>query len=219
MTKEVLTISPDQDIAEAIRIMQNRHIHRLPVVARDALVGMVSLYHIYRTLPGDLNPARIPLAKDFTAGITVGEVMTRHIVTAGPGDPLEDIANIMRTRGVGGMPVLHRGRLVGIITDSDIFRVFIRIMGAGLGGVRVTFELKPDPTILSNLLHTANAFAIDIRSLTIYQNPSTKRETVTLRIHGENTERFVQSLGKDGYRLMGIIEEKAAEPEKANHNE
>jgi len=219
MTKEVLTISPDEDIAEAIRIMQGGRVGRLPVVVGDALVGMVSLHHLYRTLPRDLNPARTPLPEDFSTGITVGQVMTQEVLTAKPGDPVEDIANTMRTRDVGGIPVLHRDRLVGIITKSDVFGVFIRIMGAELGGVRITFELDPDPTVLSNILHTANAFGIEIRSLTIYQNADTERETITLRIHGEGTERFVESLWKDGYRVMGVIEEESPEPEEQDRNE
>ena len=106
-----------------------------------------------------------------------------------------------------------------IITESGIFRVFMRIMGGELGGVRATFELEPDPTVLSNLLHTATAFGIEIRSLAIYQNPGTERETITLRIYGGKIERFVESLCKDGYRVMGVVEEKPAGPEKQSPNE
>lgn len=208
MTRNVITIAPEQDVAHAVRIMQRHNIRRLPVLRGETLVGMVSLYYLYRSLPPNLNPAHNQLPEDLITSIAIEEVMARDVITATPRDPLEEIADIMRTRNIGGMPVIQRGRVVGIITESDIFQALAGIMGARLGGTRITFELAADPTAFTNLLNTAHVFGLQIHSLIIYRPPNAASETITLRVSGDPIDNFIESLTKDGYRLTGVLDEK-----------
>lgn len=127
MTRDVITVSPDTSILEAGQFMVDRTIRRLPVVENGALVGIVTY--------GDVRGARASA----TAGLdiwelsyrlsklTVREIMTPNPVTITPDDTIGQAAQLMLNYMIGGLPVLdHDGRLVGILTESDIFRVVVR---------------------------------------------------------------------------------------------
>lgn len=127
MTRDVITVSPDTSILEAGQFMVDRTIRRLPVVENGVLVGIVTY--------GDVRGARASA----TAGLdiwelsyrlsklTVREIMTPNPVTITPDDTIGQAAQLMLNYMIGGLPVLdHDGRLVGILTESDIFRVVVR---------------------------------------------------------------------------------------------
>ncbi len=127
MTHEVLTISPDTTILEAGQMMVDRTIRRLPVVENGKLVGIVTY--------GDVRGARAAA----TAGLdiwelsfilsrmTVREIMTPNPITISPDEPIGAAAQLMLKYMISGLPVLdNHGRVVGIITESDIFRVVVR---------------------------------------------------------------------------------------------
>lgn len=127
MTHEVITVSPDATILEAGQLMVDRTIRRLPVVEGGKLVGIVTY--------GDVRGARAAA----TAGLdiwelsyilskmTVREIMTPNPVTISPDESIGVAAQLMLKYMISGLPVLdHQGRLVGIITESDIFRVVVR---------------------------------------------------------------------------------------------
>ena len=141
MTREVLTLSADAPVAEGLRLMSDRTIHRLPVIdAAGGLLGIVS--------DTDL---RIAEAAG-RLGDCVSTVMTRRVLTVSEYCPLEEAASLMRRKGIGGLPVVRGDRLIGIITDGDIFDVFSRLLGVGLPGVRLTVSLPGDPQVLLELL-------------------------------------------------------------------
>lgn len=127
MTREVLTVSPDTTVLEAGRLMVDRTIRRLPVVDADRLIGIVT--------HGDVRGARASAATGLDiwelsfmlSRLTVREIMTPNPVTISPDATIGEAAQSMLKYMIGGLPVVdHQGQLVGIITESDIFRLVAR---------------------------------------------------------------------------------------------
>lgn len=120
MSSPVVTIPKDTDYMRALELMQQKRLRRLPVVDRDhRLVGIVAERDLL------LAATRYP-----RAGVDVAEFMATKLVTVSPGMDLTAAARLMLEHRVGGLPVLDNGTLVGIVTESDIFRRFVELQGA-----------------------------------------------------------------------------------------
>lgn len=128
MSQDVETIDPRTSVGIAEQMMRRRGVRRLPVIGGERLVGIVTL--------GDLREARPSPATSLSrweiaslrSRVEVRHVMSRDVITIGPEDTVLEAAETMLQRKIGGLPVLDEGRLVGIITESDIFRVLVRLV-------------------------------------------------------------------------------------------
>lgn len=124
MTREVITISPNTSLAEAHKLMQEKRIRRLPVVDRDRIVGIVTLGDVRGAEPSQASSLSVWEMHDLIAKLKVTEVMTRHPVTIGQNASIGEAARSMLDNKFSGLPVVDESaHLVGIITESDIFRL------------------------------------------------------------------------------------------------
>lgn len=139
MTHNPITVTPDISIAEAMEKMTREKVHRFPVVDKDRkLVGIVSHYDLVHASPSSATSLSMWEISYLLAQIKVGEVMTKKVITTTEDTPLEEAARLMADSSIGGLPVVRDGLLVGIITESDLFRVFLEIFGAREKGIRLT---------------------------------------------------------------------------------
>jgi len=117
MSRPAVTIRQDADFQKALALMQEKKLRRLPVVDDDdQLVGIV--------VERDLLVAAM---RYLQSRVEIGDVMTRNVVTVGPDTDLNEVARTMLERKIGGLPVVEHGRLLGIITESDIFKRFVEL--------------------------------------------------------------------------------------------
>jgi len=117
MSRPVVTVRQDADFQKALALMQEKKLRRLPVVDDDGhLVGIV--------VERDLLVAAM---RYLQSRVEVGDVMTRNVVTVGADTDLNEVARTMLERKIGGLPVVEHGQLVGIITESDIFKRFVEL--------------------------------------------------------------------------------------------
>jgi len=117
MSRPAVTVRQDADFQKALALMQEKRLRRLPVVDDDGhLVGIV--------VERDLLVAAM---RYLQSRVEVGDVMSRNVVTVGPDADLNEVARTMLERKIGGLPVVEHGRLVGIITESDIFKRFVEL--------------------------------------------------------------------------------------------
>ena len=127
MTAEVITISPDTSLAEAHEIMRTRSIRRLPVIDRGRIVGIVTLGDVHAAEPTDASSLSVWEMNDMLANLKVVDIMTRNPVTIKESATIGETAQIMLEKKFSGLPLVDDGgRLVGIITESDIFRLVAR---------------------------------------------------------------------------------------------
>lgn len=139
MSPDPKTISPDVSVAEATERMQRERVRRYPVLDKHGkLVGIVSLDDLLRSSPSAVTSLNIWEVSYLLSQVKVKDVMTKQVLTVTETTPLEEAAKIMLDRKIGGLPVMRDAMLVGIITESDIFRTFTEMLGAMEPGIRVS---------------------------------------------------------------------------------
>lgn len=126
MTPHPITVDPKTSLPDAHRLMKDSHIRRLPVVSQGRVVGIVTLGDIREAQPSDATSLSIYELHYLLAKLTVDKLMTRDPLTIAPDASIREAARLMMENKIGGLPVVDpgSGALVGIITESDIFRIF-----------------------------------------------------------------------------------------------
>jgi acetoin utilization protein AcuB len=142
MSTKPVTIAADVPITEALRVMRQNQVRRLPVLDEDGeLIGIVSEKDLLYASPSPATSLSIYEMHYMLSRIQVTELMTANPVTITPDTLLEEAALIMADNKIGGLPVVQDGKLVGIITETDIFKVFLELLGAREKGLRLTLQI------------------------------------------------------------------------------
>lgn len=129
MTSPAVTLPADTRVVDALELMAVRKIRRVPILEDGRLVGILAESDLRGAVgPDDNTPRR--------AGVRLGDLMTRGVVTVRPYDRLEHAAWLMIEHEVSGLPVVEDGRVMGLITESDIFTAFTRVMEGLRGALR-----------------------------------------------------------------------------------
>ena len=174
MTSPATTVEPITRIGEAWSLMQEGRFRHLPVVEDGVLVGMVS----DRDLQLAIARARARMA--FTP--TIGQIMWRGVVTAAPATPAEEAARLLLEHKIGALPVLDGERLVGIVTESDLFRMLTRLLGVTEPSTRLQLELTSPTRQLAELTRLAGEYGVPIVSLVTGPADRYGRRTVVARL-------------------------------------
>ena len=128
MTSPPLIISSDVTLPEAHKIMTDSKVRRLPIVDNNTLVGIIARSDVLEAEPSDAISLSIYELNYLIAKLTVQEIMTKDVVTVKPDTKLYEVASIMLEQKIGGLPVMDEEEMVGIITESDLFRAMIEIL-------------------------------------------------------------------------------------------
>ncbi|MDQ4106709.1 MAG: CBS and ACT domain-containing protein [Actinomycetota bacterium] len=204
MTREVVTLGPQTTAEEALGLSRQRRIRHFPVVEDGELVGIVSDRDLRSATPVLGDPGRAAALKE----IRVSQVMTREPVTADPRDPVEVAANVMRERRIGCLPVVEGGRLVGIITSSDVMEALVYLVGAHEPGSRMEISVPDRPGALAGV---AGIFGMcDINIVSVAMGARTKslsgegldERLVVFRVDTINPGEVVGHLENAGYRVL-----------------
>jgi acetoin utilization protein AcuB len=144
MSSPVVTIGPEIPIQEALKLMQEKRIRRFPVVdERGKLVGLVSEKDLLNASPSGATSLSVWELNYLLSKIQTADIMTKDVVTISKDTPLEEAARIMADNKIGSLPVVEDGTVLGIVTETDLFKIFLELLGARHAGVRVT-ALVPD---------------------------------------------------------------------------
>jgi acetoin utilization protein AcuB len=200
MSKDPIVITQEQTLAEADTLMHQHGIRRLPVVdAEGSLVGMITREDIMRAQP---------LTSDdpgMAGQIPVEGFMTASPITAGPMDPLETAALIMRQNKIGGLPVMDQdGALIGILAESDICRALMDILGVQEGGARIELQIGKTTRELYQTFEIFKDFEMTVRSMAIYPDFSENHQLLTLHVQGEELDKMLDVLWKSGCKVHRI---------------
>lgn len=139
MTANPITVRPDVSIAEALEQMRREKVRHFPVVDKEGkLVGIVSRQDLLYASPSSVTSLNVWEVTYLVSQIKVREVMTKKVITATEDMPVEEAARVMADSKVGCLPVVRDQILVGIITESDLFRIFLELFGAREKGIRLS---------------------------------------------------------------------------------
>lgn len=185
MTRPVITVRPEMPIQEALNLMRTEHIRRAPVVdGRGRLVGMVSERDLLHASPSEATSLSIWEIHYLLSKITVERVMARQVVTISEQTPIEEAARIMADNRLGGLPVLRDSEVVGIVTETDLFKVFLELLGAREAGVRLAALIVNRPGELAKLTSAVYQAGGNFLSLVTSLGESTENRLVTAKVEG-----------------------------------
>jgi acetoin utilization protein AcuB len=195
MTRNPITIRPDTPVTEAQAMMKREKIHHLPVLDKDEkLVGIVSEKDLLYASPSPASTLSVYEMSSLLAKLKVEKVMSKNVVTAAENVPLEEAARIMADSGIGGLPIVRGASLVGIITESDLFRVFIELFGARQKGIRVSLTV---PNVKGQLARVSGAVTNaggNILALGTFLGDDPSQGRVTMKVDGLSRDALVGAL-------------------------
>ncbi len=205
MTPDPLTITEEDSLLKVWRILRGKHIRRLPVVqGEDRVVGMVGRADILRIITKDAYLGPESAVKDQLVGTKVGEVMAHEPATCEVGDHLEEVSERLRQLKVGALPVLHRGHLVGIISETDIFRALSELAWHDSGASRITVKSSGESDLKRTFEITDLCRKFGLELLAVLTHPVLEDSAMmtTLRVRGEKVAEFTKELWKAGFNVV-----------------
>lgn len=128
MTTVPITVSPATPVSEARELMHRKQIRHLLVLEGERLVGIITDRDIKLNLPSPATSLSVWEVNYLLTRLTVGEVMTKHVITTGPERPVAEAVRLMLVHKIGALPVTEEGRVVGIITETDLLRAFAKML-------------------------------------------------------------------------------------------
>ncbi len=205
MTKNPVTVSLQTPIAEAAALMSRRRIRRLPVMESPnglSLAGILSATDILRAFPPDVNPLALPLNGNGKHRV-VEDIMHRNPFTTAPDEPVEEVARVMGAQKIGSLPVLREDRLVGLITESDIFRAFVSVFNTDSRGARITFDVSQGEDTFGLIARVAKERKVQVVSL--IRSSQNDMPVCVVRITGAGVEEMLDDLWKSGHRVINVL--------------
>lgn len=184
MSHPVITISPQMPVVDALALMKREGIRRTPVTKDGKIVGIVSDKDLLNASPSQATSLSVWELNYLVSKITVRDIMTTKVITVGEDTPIEEAARIMTDNKIGGLPVLRGDEIVGIITETDLFKIFLELMGAREWGVRVTalvHEQRGQLALITQAISNAGGNFIAFGQ---FSGESASNRLVTLKIEG-----------------------------------
>jgi acetoin utilization protein AcuB len=195
MSKNPITITEDTPINEALQFMRDENVRRLPVLNKKGeLVGIVSERDLLYASPSPATSLSIYEIHYLVSKITVSEVMTKDVLTVTEYIPLEEAARIMADNKIGGLPVMRDGKLVGIITESDLFKIFTEILGARDMGVRLSMLVPEQPGILADITRAIADMGGNIISLGTFLGEDPTNRLITVKVADVPEDKLVAEM-------------------------
>jgi len=207
MTKTVVTVQPEDFLVDVRKSMQDQGVRHLPVVDGGKLVGIVSLNTIRDAAPSKATDLSIHEVHYLLSKMKIREVMKKEVVTCGPDDHVEDISKIMQTKRIGAVPVVDKGQLVGILTNDDMFRILMKMLGMDTPGKRITFEMeRGQGEKLVDIVQAVKTRGKFIKSFLSMESPHPGRQTVILNLDDSDMDEVVDALAGLGFDIQSVDE-------------
>jgi len=204
MTANPYTISFDAPINEAIELMREKSIKRIPVLKGKKVVGMLTHMDIQTLSSPKATTLSIFELNYLLSKAKVSDAMTKEVITIFPDALLEEAAVLMRENRISSLVVMKENKLVGIITESDIFDAFIELLGFRDTGSRITVEAADVPGALADICEIFQSFEANITHTVVYRGNGETSEVV-IRTNTLNTDDIERKLEEQGYRVVHLI--------------
>jgi acetoin utilization protein AcuB len=202
MTKNPITVDSETLVLDAQRMMKENNIRRLPVVDKGNLVGIVTQHDLLQASPSPATSLSIHELNYLLAKMKVKEVMKKNPFTLTPDTPFEEALRIGQDKKIGSFPVMEKGKLVGIITESDTVRFLTRALGLREEGSRVTIEgLGGKFGDLEKIIAIANQRQTIILSMISLARPEKKDWMIVLRLKTTDPDPIVRDFKKAGFNV------------------
>lgn len=205
MTKNPTTVTADTKVDEVAHLMKKHNFRRLPVVDDGKLVGFLSDSDLMRVAPSPATTLSRYEINSLLAKICVRDIMKKDVVSVNVDATIEEAALIMYKNKIGGMPVVsNMGAVVGVITETDIFKTFVDVMGLADGKTRITLEVTDKIGVVKDIAEIFGQAGVSIDSLITCKKEDNKYEIV---IRGDitNIDDIKAKLEAKGYKVIHTV--------------
>lgn len=206
MTPDPITVAPTTSFDDALRLMRERKVRRFPVISpQHRLVGMLSEKDLLNAAPSPATTLARYEVHTLLAQLAVGQVMSQQVITVMPDMPIEEAARLMADHKIGGLPVVEEQRgLVGIVTETDLFRTMVDMLGARTKGLRLQFQIEDQRGMLAKLVGEVSRQGGNIVSVSVFHGSDALHPVIVIKVEGGDEERLVAMLRGTGATIQDI---------------
>ncbi|HIE39333.1 MAG TPA: CBS domain-containing protein [Anaerolineales bacterium] len=211
MSPDPITVTPDTSVKETLELLRSRPFRHLPVVDEEGrLVGITTEKSlVYASPTSDLSLSVFEV--DYLLSrMRVEQVMAREVITVSPDLPVEEAARVMIDHRIGCLPVVEEGKLVGIISDTDIFRVFVEGLGGGHPSLRVTVIIPERVGSLAQVVDCIAGIGGNIHSLGTFWGDRPEDRIIAFRVEQVDRDTLIQALQECDVQICHVWEPPAA---------
>jgi acetoin utilization protein AcuB len=196
MSHPVISVSPETPIHDALVMFKKEHIRRAPVIKDGKLVGIVSESDLLNASPSTVTSLSVWEINYLISKVTVKQVMSKKVKCIDVGTPIEEAARIMADSKIGGVPVMRSGTIAGIITETDLFKIFLELMGAREKAIRVTALVEDKPGQLAKVTKAIAEAGGNFVSFGMFSGPDTSTKMLTFKVAGLKKDDVKKALEK-----------------------
>jgi len=185
MSKNVITVDVNDSMQDALKHLKEHNIRMLPVMKKGKLVGIVTDRDLKKASASDATTLEIHELLYLLTKIKIKDIMTSDVITVPPDFTVEETAQVLQKNRISGVPVVDAdGKLVGVITQSDLFRVLISLTGVSSGGIQFGFQLADRPGSIKEVADIIRLYGGRMVSiLSSYDNVAEGYRKVYIRMH------------------------------------
>ena len=206
MTGKVLTLGPDDLVSDAVGLVKENAIKHIPVLKGGLLKGIISDRDIKDHMPSKAGKPDLYELHHIFHATNLKDIMKTRVITTTPDVPVEEAAMILLDNNIGCLPVMEGKKLVGIISDRDIYRALVDILGVRHGGHRVTATIPDRPGSLKDIADIVRSFGFSLRSiLTSYEGADKGLRRVVIRTAGDGNHKELKAELESLYREVSIL--------------
>ncbi|MBN1887148.1 MAG: CBS domain-containing protein [Thermoflexales bacterium] len=205
MTPQPITIAPDASVAEAFRLIRENKVSYLPVIdKKDKLVGIVTQMDLQRASPSLATTLSIFEANYLLANLKVREVMSSPPITVSEETPIEEAAWVMVKHEIGCLPVMRGEQVVGVITETDIFKAFVQILGGGQAVLRITLRAPDVPGELAHMTGLIAHLGGNLCAVVSFRDGDPGYVYFTFRLEGVSEDVLIPALKEMGAEIVHV---------------
>jgi len=195
MSRHPILATPELSVSEALNLMKQEKVRRLPVVDKNGrLVGIVSDKDLLHASPSPATSLSVWEITYLLGKIKVEDIMTKQVITITEDTPVENAARIMADNKIGGLPVVRDGAVVGIITETDLFKLFLELLGAREKGVRVTMLAANAVGEFAKITQAVASIGGNIMALVECMGTDSTNREVMMKVVGIPKDQLVETL-------------------------
>jgi acetoin utilization protein AcuB len=203
MTHNPITIGPDTPIADALQLIREKNVHRLPVLdKKERLIGIVTEKELLYASPSPVTSLSMHEITYLLSKLTVDEVMTRKPITVTEDTPIEDAAALMMDHHIGALPVMRGQQLVGIVSETDLFATFVELFSAREKGVRLTLLVPEVKGELYTITHAISEMGGNILSLGTFRGEDPTNRLLTVKVTDVDEAALVAKMQAVGAEVI-----------------
>ena len=207
MTPNPIVVHPETSFEDALQLLREKKIRRLPVVDKQGvLVGIVVEKDLLYASPSPATSLSVFEVHYLLSKLAVKDVMTKRVIAVTTDCPLEEAARIMIDHKIGSLPVINGKQLIGIITETDVFKVMVEALGGRAKGIRVVMRVPEVKGELAKVTARIAELNGNIVSLAIFLSSDAQHRQVTLKVQEVKREELVAALEKTGAQIIDVRE-------------